>query len=220
MKVRLIAVLVTVTLLFSCAEKTQVNLVSGTLFLTCTDRLANFEIALKANQGRDFNSPIILGSATTDNQGSFNFTYELEEEDEGTGDIILVKSTGFETLISGVELNESLQLVLYRNDISAVLINLDGSKVYAPTDTLFYGNLETGEESFKVQPMNGALDTFYIRVPNQNQNSDNTIIYYGVGSSDFAISKEAANLSDSSYQNITVNLKGCDEQSVNTLVIN
>lgn len=195
-------------------------MVSGRIFNDCNNTLGSAEIALKANVGVDFGDPIILGSGIANGQGSFSFTYELEEDDEGTGDLILISSQGFETLISSVTLNSNLNLTLYKENQSTVYIDLSGTKNFAANDTLFYGLQLNSAENFVVQPSNGRIDTLFGTVPNLISSSTSTNIYYGVGSSEFNLAKEALSIADSSFNHIQLNLLGCVESDTSTLIIN
>ncbi len=207
-------------MLFSCTEDTQVNMVTGRLFNDCNNTLGSAEIALKANVGVDFGDPIILGSGIANGQGSFSFTYELEEDDKGTGNLILITNQGFETLISSVTLNTNLNLTLYRENKSTVYVDLEGSKTFAATDTLFYGLEISSEEKFTVQPANGRLDSLSGVVPNMTSGSTSTNLYYGVGSAQFKLAKEALSIADSSFNHLKLNLLGCVESDTSTLTIN
>lgn len=209
------------TMLFACREETQVNMISGTLYQDCENRLPNAEVALKANIGVDFGDPIILGTAVTNSSGQFSFAYELEEDDKGTGDLLLIKTRSFETIISSIKLNIDQQLVLYRGNQSPIQVNLAGNKVFSATDTLFYGINKKGIEAFKVQPSNGVLDTLIISIPNlESSNTYDDIFYFGVGSADFQLAKEAISIQDSSYQNIPLMLKPCAKSEGVEMVLN
>lgn len=198
--------------LISCTEKTKVNLVSGTLFNNCTDVLPNSEIALKANVSGSFTEPIILGSAISDSQGNFNFTYELEEEDNGTGNIILVQQNGFETIVENIELNENRSFNIYRSNSTEVAIKAIGNRVFSSSDTLFYGFTNTNSELSLIQPVNNSfIDTIQISSTINLSEEQSTILYYGVGTADFNLSKEATTIQDSVFQNVTVVLGGCGE---------
>lgn len=198
--------------LFSCTEKTKVNLVSGTVYQDCDNVLSNSEIALKSNISGSFSEPLILGNAFTKEDGTFNFTYELEEEDLGSGDIILVKSTGFETILTGVELNENENFNIYRSDITfSLILNLKGTKVYTSSDTLFYSVTQSSEIHFVVQPMNGVLDTLSVPIVNSNVNLTENTFFYGIGSEEFIKSKVASNSQGGTFQNIFLEAQSCSQ---------
>lgn len=215
MKLIVVCSFVALVALNSCTEKTNVNLVNGTLFQDCENRLAGLEIALKTNAGGSFNNQLILGSAISDANGSFNFTYELEEDDQGTGDLILIKSTGFESLIEGITLNENFSATLYRNKVSTIALNLSGNRVYTANDSLFYGIEGNTEEYFKVQPTVGVLDTLQSNALTINNNDLPVQLYYGLGRADFEKAKM-----DTSFNNIDIILKGCGNISTATIEIN
>tara|TARA_B110000046_G_scaffold32429_1_gene34739 strand:- start:4345 stop:5007 length:663 start_codon:yes stop_codon:yes gene_type:complete len=204
----------------SCKESTRVNLVSGKVFQDCTLPLPNTEIALKSNIGGSFSAPIILGSGITAADGTLNFTYELDEDDLGTGSILVVKPAGFETLIDNVDLNQDVNLELYRNDISQLIVELSGTRAYSASDTLFYGITNDTVIYQKVSPSNGVVDT--IQVPNLIPNSVNVseIIYYGVGSDSFSRAKASASIVDSTYNKWAVLLNGCGSKTTAPILIN
>ena len=209
------------TALFACREETRVNMVSGTLYQDCENRLSNTEVALKANIGVDFGDPIILGTAVTNASGQFSFAYELEEDDEGTGDLLLIKTNSFETIISDIKLNIDQQLELYRNNQTSIKVNLAGNLVFSATDTLFYGINKKAVEEFKVQPSNGVIDTIIISVPNLEQGKTfDAVFYFGLGSADFQLAKEALSIQDSSYQHIPLMLKPCAKSESVEMVLN
>ena len=204
----------------SCKESTRVNLVSGKVFQDCNLPLPNTEIALKSNIGGSFNASIILGSGVTAADGTLRFTYELDEADLGTGSILLVKSTGFETLIDNVNLNQDVNLDLFRNDVSELIVELSGARVYGANDTLFYAVTGGAITLQKVTPVIGVIDT--IQVPNSSPNSNDVSekIYYGVGSESFNRAKASASISDSSYNKVNLLLSGCGSTTTANLLIN
>ena len=203
----------------SCKENTKVNLVSGKVHQDCISPLPNAEIALKSNIGGSFNASIILGSGITAADGSLSFTYELDEEDLGTGSLLLVKSTGFEVLIDHVDLNQDVVLDLYRNDISKLIVQLSGSKVYGADDTLFYG-LTSNEDLFlKVQPANGVVDTIAVISSAPNSNDVTESFYFGIGTDEFIRAKASASIGDSTFNKQDAILNGCGTETVLNLVI-
>lgn len=209
-----------VLLLFaSCKENTQVNLISGKIFQDCNTPLAGAEIALKTNIEGSFSSPIIIGSDVTESDGTINLSYELEEDDSGTGSLLLVNAVGFETLIDNVTLNQNVSVILYRNDLSEVQVQLSGSRIYSANDTLFYGLSNSSEDFQKVAPSIGSLDTFQIQSTDLNKDDVAAVFYYGVGSDDFIKAKSNATDSDSTYQNIDILLNGCGTQTEVDLII-
>jgi|TARA_B110000503_G_C7168073_1_gene422868 hypothetical protein len=203
----------------SCKESTRVNLVSGTVYQDCNEPLPNTEIALKSNVGESFNAPIILGSGVTAADGTLSFTYELDEEDIGTGSLLLVKSTGFETLIDNVTLNKDFNLELFRNDISQLIVELSGTRVYGSNDTLFYGITSDAVTYQKIQPSNGAIDTIQIPSSSPNTNDVSETIYYGVGTDSFIRAKASASISDSTFNKLSILLNGCGSVTTANLLI-
>ena len=193
--------------LFSCKEDTRINKIQGRLFQECDQAISGGEVALKTNETGSFSNSLILGSAITDGNGNFSFTYELEEGDIGTGDLIYVNRVGFETLRSGVTLNQDLNIELHRNNNIELYVELGGSRVFSSNDTLFYG--VESMESFTIQPSSGFIDTLAINILNREGGSTSSEFYYGVGSSDFLKSKEAASIQDSVFQNISLSIMTC-----------
>ena len=139
----------------------------------------------------------------------------MEEEDKGNGDLILVRSTGFETLIEGITLNENFDGTLYRNKVSQVAVELSGSKTYTANDSLFYGIDGNTEEYFKVQPSLGTLDTLQSNALINNLNEISVQFFYGIGRVDFEKAK-----ADTSFNNITISLKGCGNIGMADIEIN
>ena len=206
--------------LVSCKENTRVNLISGRVFEDCEQALTNVEIALKSNAEGSFNAPIILGSGITSTDGTLNFTYELEEEDIGTGSLLLIKPTGFEVLLESVVLNQDVELNLYRNEVTTVKVELRSSRIFTNNDTLFYAITNNEEVFLKVAPALGLLDS--IVVSNVTPNSDNLqeTFYYGLGFADFTKATESSILSDSTFNEIPVILNGCGSESQISITIN
>lgn len=203
----------------SCKESTRVNLVSGKVYQDCNTPLPNTEIALKSNVGGSFNASIILGSGITAADGTLNFTYELDEDDLGTGSLILVKSTGFETLIDDIDLNKDVNVELFRNDISQLIIELSGTRVYNSNDTLFYGVTNDALTYQKVQPVNGIIDTIQVLSSSPNTNDVSETVYYGVGTDSFIRAKASASIADSTFNNASILLNGCGSVTTANLVI-
>lgn len=206
--------------LLSCEEETSVNLIKGTLYKDCETPLANSEVALKTNIGGSFGEPFILASGRSDQNGNFSFTYELELDDKGNGDLLLIKPDGFKTLIKGLKLNVDYQLQLFENNQSELAINLSGGRVFDPTDTLYYGESRSNQELFKVAPENGSLDTLKVEVPNRLEGKTSLTLYYGIGLSDLKIAREALLIEDSSYNHRTFDIGDCENAVEYELVIN
>lgn len=220
MKIFIGAIVIASLALVSCKENTQVNLVSGKVFENCAQPLASTEIALKSNVGGSFSAPIILGSGITAPDGTLNFTYELEEEDLGTGSLLLIKSSGFEVLLDNVELNQDVDLTLYRNDLSTVKVQLAGTRTFSLTDTLYYSTARIMDVYQKVQPVNGIIDSLTISSSNPNADNQQEVLYYGVGLLDFRLAEVGANIDDSTYNKLQIVLNGCGTETVVNLIIN
>jgi len=204
--------------LFSCKEETRVNEVQGFVFSDCNTPIANTEVAFKINPGESFAETIIMATDVSDENGYFRFTYELEEEKSGAADLIVVDESSYRTISKELPLNEDLQLRAYQQNRSDVIFSLTGPRVYQATDTLFYG-IEGGEEYNWVQPSTGNIDTVYSSLGNTYQTTQWRAFYFGVGSSEFALSKEALGIEDSSYNHVYVEIKGCGETEVFDLYV-
>ena len=203
----------------SCKESTRVNLVSGKVYQDCNVPLPNTEIALKSNVGGSFNDPIILGSGVTAADGTLRFTYELDETDIGTGSILLVKSSGFETLVDNVDLNKDVSLELYRNDVTQLIVELSGTRIYAASDTLFYELVSNSVIYQQIEPSNGVIDTIQVQNSSPNRNDVSEVMYYGVGYESFNRAKASASNPDSSYNKVNLLLSGCGSASTANLLI-
>lgn len=216
---RIYLLLLVGVVLVSCKEETRVNTVEGFLYHDCSFPLGGTEVAFKANKGTAFTEPLILATDICDASGYFRFTYELEEDKSGTADLIIVEEVGYSTVLASIPLNKDQQLRPYRNNLSTVIFNYTGQKVFQPTDTLFYG-MQYGVEKYKIQPVVGFSDTLYTRLPNTIDPSRWTAFYYGAGSGDFKLSKEALTLQDSSYNHVWIQAMGCGDVDQFNLWIN
>jgi hypothetical protein len=169
-----------------------------------------FFFSIKVKQGvGSFNEPIILASAITDQNGYFQFSYELDEIESGSADLIRPNNQGFVTLIENIELKKDKNLTLYAQNQSTMILSLTGNRAWSAQDTLYYHISYNNQDFFKVQPSIGPLDTFYISVPNLENTGAFTWLNYGIGRQDFMRSKIASTIQDSTYQNIGLLLEGC-----------
>lgn len=215
------AIIILLASLIACAEETIVNEISGTIYLDCSYApFAGAEISLKANPGESFSEPLILGGGIADQNGGFQFTYELQENEKGNGDLILTTASGFKTVLQGLRLNRDLRLAVFNQNTAHVYVNLSGTRVYAATDTLFLGLQGTEQVEFSVQPQNGRIDTLSALIPNKYDGPSSGILYYGIGSASFALAKEALSIPDSSFNHLNVSLSGCLQNDLVDLVIN
>lgn len=207
--------------LASCQEETIVSQVTGTLYQDCSGNGLPFaEVAFKTNVGGSFTEPIIIGANSTNANGNFHFTYELDENDVGTADLILTTSNGYSNLIQNLPLSKDHQLVLFIDNESRLFVNLSGTRVYSATDTLFMALSNNNDVSFVVQPQVGYIDTLKAKTPNLYQSQASGTFYYGVGKADFDKSKEALGIADSTYNHININFSGCVANDLLNLVIN
>src|SRR5690554_323660 len=143
----------------ACKRETSLHTIQGNLKSDCSQAMVNAEVALKSLGGSINSETLIIGSAITNESGNFQFTYELEEDEEGTAELILLKESGYSTLISGITLGSNLQLKLFLTNLATVYINLGGSRQLSATDTLYYGISEFDAEFNKVQVNSGRVDT-------------------------------------------------------------
>ncbi|MAY85058.1 MAG: hypothetical protein CMP59_13090 [Flavobacteriales bacterium] len=207
-----------ILLLYSCKEETRVNEVQGFVYSDCSTPIANTEVAFKINPGQSFSETIIMASDVTDQNGYFRFTYELEEVKKGRADLIVVRESSYETIIEAVPLNKDHDLKGFLINQSDVIFTLTGPRVYQATDTLFYG-IQGGEEYLWVQPSTGAMDTIYSRIGNRFEANQWKTFYYGIGSTEFALSKEALGIKDSSYNHVSLQIFGCSDTKTFNLYI-
>lgn len=208
------------SLLIACQEDTRVNAVKGQLFKDCQSLLPNVELAMKTNPGGTFQEAFIIGSGTTNNQGEFDFSYELKEEDRGSGDLILLQTNGFKTLISNLELNQDFQLLLFKENEARLEVSLSLNQPLSMNDTLFFGVEVGGLEKEIVQPNAGVLDTLKINIPNSLEGSISSRLFFGLGRLEFEQSKEALGISDSVFQHVPVQLSGCTAMDRAEIIIN
>lgn len=208
------------SLFTACEKDSIISEISGTFYSDCEQPYDNAEIGLKSSGLSGNSEPLILGSAITNKDGSFSFTYELEDNEGGNADLILFNKVGYETIIKNIPLKRNLDLQLYLNNEATIVLNLLANQPLLPNDTLFYGITKLNVDTFKLQPQTGVLDTIVKEVPNTFDGGMSATIYYGVGTADFLKSKEAVELQDSVFQNISLNLEGCLKVEQDTLQIN
>lgn len=201
--------IVSVLLIFSCKEETQVNTVEGMLYSDCGVPLSSAEVALKANPGGAYNDAIIIGTDVSESSGYFKIDYNLEEDKSGSADLILVRENGYHTLANDLELNEDHQLSVAEQITTEIGFTYTGTRNLTPQDTLFYG-IQAGDERYKVGAQVGFSDTVTTTILNSPSNSRWTAFYFGLGKNDLKRSKEALTLQDSIYRNVWLELKACD----------
>lgn len=194
----------------ACKEETRVNEVVGTVYSECGVPLGGAEIALKANSGGSFNESIILATDITESNGYFRFTYELEEDKSGTGDLILVENPGYTTLLTNIALNKDQELYPYKNELSPVVFTYTGQSNLQNTDTLFY-SLQYGGNDFVIGPTIGFKDTLYSKLPNTIDAKRWVAFSYGVGQVEYRKSIQALGIKDSSYNQVYVQVEGCGD---------
>lgn len=206
--------------LVACDKETSLHTVQGNLKSDCSQAMANVEIALKTIGGSIGSQPLIVGSAITQSNGDFQFTYELEENESGSAELIRIKESGYTTLISGITLGTNLQLRLFETNTATAIINLSGTRQFGVSDTLFYSVDHLDVDFSSVQPVNGVLDTLQFEVPNTLNNQTEVVFYYGVGRTDYRKAEEALSISDSIYQHILYQSRGCFGKDEVNLEIN
>ena len=205
----------------SCSEETIVSEISGKIYRSCDNSPYSYgELALKANQGGSFNDPIILGGDVSNGDGYFQFTYELEESESGSAELILANSNGYTVLLENLDVNRDLELSLYTENISEILVNLSGTKMYQSTDTLMIGVSNSEVTSSYIQPVNGVLGSLKVTVPNAYNSANSRTLFYGIGEADFQKAKEALTTPTTPYQHVLLSLEGCSTQENVDLVIN
>jgi hypothetical protein len=207
-----------VIFLQACKEETRVNEVQGFLRSDCSTPISNTEVALKINPGESFSETIIMATDISDQNGAFHFTYELEEVKRGKADLIIVGESSYQNIIENLPLNRDLDVVGYLQNRSALIFTLTGPKVYQPTDTLFYA-IEGGEEYSWVQPTTGASDTIFSDIGIEYEATEWRGFYFGVGSAEFELSKEALTIEDSTYNNLYFEIQGCKQNETFDLYI-
>ena len=206
--------------LSSCQEDIKINAIEGQIFSDCQTSLPETELALKINVGSDFQDPFIIGSTISGKNGNYRLSYELESDKRGTADLLLIKSSGFETLIRRINLNESFKTNLILANKAKVILSLSSNQALALNDTLFYSIENFEEDRFTINPSNGIIDTLEFTVPNQLQGFSTATLFYGIGTQEFSRSKEALSIPDSSFQHLPLTLFGCGDPLLVTISIN
>jgi hypothetical protein len=208
-------------ILFSCNEETQINEIKGLIYSDCNNTPLKYaEIALRSNVSNGFSDRKIIGAGISDVNGKFQFTYELDEEATGNADLILVTPDGYIDLLGSLTANLDHNLTLYYPNQAEIQVNLSGTKVYSISDTLFIGVSSGIEELYLIQPTLGGIGTLHSSISNQYNTTKLETFYYGIGSYNFGLSKEALNIQDSSFNHINLNLIGCSQNELVDLVIN
>jgi len=205
--------------MYACKEETRVNEVQGFAKSDCFTPIANTEVAFKINPIGSFSETIIVASDVTDQNGYFRFTYELEEDRSGSADLIAVGESSYQTILENVPLGRDHELQAYLQNRSDLIFEIITFRLYQPTDTLFYG-IEGGEEYRIIQPEAGDTDTIFSRNGNAFEASLRRAFYFGVGSPEFSLAKEALGIQDSAYNHIYFDIGGCEEDKTFTLLIN
>lgn len=215
-----LSLIILVICLISCEDDAVVTEISGIVYDDCSGTPKSYaEVAYLVNAGQSFSEPILIAGDVTDANGYFKFNYELGENENGTANLILVNPNGFNTLVSGLELKKDYYLTLANNNIASLVINLSGTRVFGPNDTLYMG-LPTGfEDTYVVQPTSGHIDTLFAAVENSIVAPTSSTLMFGFGLTDFQRSK-AAFAADTVYRHRSVNLSGCNQYNVLNLVLN
>lgn len=219
---RLLPLLFVMSSLLGCKNDTVISKISGTLYLNCNNPAVNLEVGLKTIGVNGNSESLILGSAITNTNGEFNFTYEVDDKDAGEVELILFQNQGYSTIIKNLPLKRDLGLEnLYMASSSSLILTLGGEYQFTANDTLFYGISNPSTISYQLMPENGTLDTLLFNFDAIiNGNTLPLIVCYGIGQSDYNKSLEAANITDSSYQNIELKLLPCTTIEVDSIIIN
>ncbi len=219
---RLLPLLFVMSSLLGCKNDTVISKISGTLYLNCNNPAVNLEVGLKTIGVNGNSESLILGSAITNTNGEFNFTYEVDDKDAGEVELILFQNQGYSTIIKNLPLKRDLGLEnLYMASSTSLILTLGGEYQFTANDTLFYGISNPSTISYQLMPENGTLDTLLFNFDAIiNGNTLPLIVCYGIGQSDYNKSLEAANITDSSYQNIELKLLPCTTIEVDSIIIN
>lgn len=217
---RIIIVLIVAIALISCKDETVVSEISGVVYQNCEKvPFAFAEVALVVNKGQSFSEPIIIGGDVSDANGLFKFNYELEENEKGTANLILVNPQGYENLASNLELSKDYNLSLVEENIASLIVNLSGNRNFGANDTLYMA-LSTGlAETYIINPNNGYIDTIKAFAENTVNTQSTVKFMFGYGLKDFERSK-AAFAADTFWRHRNVNLTGCNQFDILDLVLN
>lgn len=216
---RIIIVLIVAIALISCKDETVVSEISGTIYSDCNLQANSYsEVALKVNPGNSFSEPIIIGGDEADGNGYFKFNYELNENEEGTADLILVGPSGYINLATNLKLQSDYSLYLFAKNEATVVVNLLGNRVFSNSDTLFLSLSSNLVKSQVIAPQNGFIDTLTSLSLNPIETSTSTVLLYGIGSSDYQRSLDSLN-SGKFYNHINLELSGCIQNDLVDLTI-
>lgn len=215
---RAFSILLLLCSIIACEENTRVNLISGRLLQDCSNPLADVELALKSNIGGDFQNAFILGIGMSTTDGSFMLNYELDEEDIGTADLLLILKDSFEVLIQDLEINRDIDLTLHRNNYSLLLINISSNRQLTANDTLYIDGDGFTEPIIVIQPPDTLIQE--IRIPNKIEGVSSASLHYGLGKREFQLAKEALTIPDSIFQLEPFIIKRCGDTTLAKIEVN
>lgn len=217
---RVLSLIAILFALISCEDETVVSEISGTIYSNCSLQPRSFsEVALKINAGQSFSEPLIIGADQADANGVFVFTYELNESEKGTADLILVQPSGFINLATNLSLQKDYNMALVENNTATLIVNLSGTRTFSQTDTLYLALSSNLIRSEVIGPQNGAIDTLYAEVLNPITTKSAVKLIYGIGASDYQRSLDSLN-AGKTYNHLSFELTGCFENDFVDLGIN
>ena len=195
--------------IIACEKEKQENSIQGKLFNDCTyTPIGEVEVVLQEKGNQDRN---IAADITTAN-GTFLLSYEMEEDKTGFADLAYFNGTFYEKVLTQIPLNESYQLNVVKNQTSSVVVTLSTTQAHQ-NDTLIYAVEGSNFVRNRVSPTNGGLDTMIINLPASVTNTENRILYWGMGEADFNVSEAALSDANSNYHHIPLQLSACTTQS-------
>src|SRR5690606_20727283 len=119
----------------------------------------------------------------------------------GFADLAYFNGSFYEKVLTKIPLNESYQLNVIKNQTTTIIVNLSTSLLHQ-NDTLIYAIEGSNLLRKIISPQDGGIDTSNVNLPASITNSEDRILYWGMGEVDFNVSKAALTDANSNYHHI------------------
>ena len=178
----IISLLTGLLLLSGCVKDVKFYKITGKLFVDCNNVPITKQTLELWQQKETGNEKATLSTATTDANGNFSFTYQVDN-DNNTLSIKSSASVGHYTYMENIPQRENIDgLIVYQNASTTIKVKLEVYKTYLSTDTLFYGDLRTNSISFLVGPFSsGDLYVATNAVPVSSLDYRYNLMYFKLG---------------------------------------
>lgn len=181
--------------LVSCNEEIKTNIIQGSLSESCGgESIADTEIILLKSDNQK-----VIAASETDENGNFSINYELEEDIKGTAVLKYHNGAIFEQVMTGLPLNQSLDLLAKKSSTSTLIVEVETNGNF-DLDTLLYSINGSEEIHQFVSPKSGDSQQLTIPLPNSYENTSTKILYWGIGMQDYQKAKNSLNTSNPYHQ--------------------